>query len=559
MRFGFPCFSAAISLVLTFAASAQSVDRLLVDGFDDRFPRATTANDASRFLSQASFGAREAEISALTGERYAAWIESQFVRPRTAHIDYVRWLASAWGYNTNDGIRHLHESFWKQVAYGQDPLRQRIAWALAQIFVVSSNGTPSFSPAQAAFYDVLNQHAFGRYRDLLEAVSLSATMGQYLSHISNLPEDPTTGRLPDENYAREVMQLFSIGLWELNPDGTRRLNAQNQPIPTYGQAEIRGMAAVFTGWTYYHCPTQTPFNWWCWYGARLAWEGDEDKYLNPMRPYAPYHSTGAKRIIGGITLPAGRTAEVDLRDALDALANHPNVGPFIGKQLIQRLVKSNPSPAYVARVSAAFANNGSGVRGDLRAVVRAVLLDPEARDPALISDPNAGKLREPVQRWVQFLRVFTVPATNGRAYYDVRALNEQFGQLPFMSPSVFNFYRPTYAPPGELRTLGLVAPEFQITNDYTVAETHNVFAFWLWVNPDPNGWEHRQDSGRLYSIASNVDTLIDRLDLLLTAGTLSSGSRAAIRSALVATPDQTARVKIALKLFFAAPDFQVQK
>ncbi|MCH2222462.1 MAG: DUF1800 family protein, partial [Dechloromonas sp.] len=245
--------------------------------------------------------------------------------------------------------------------------------------------------AAASFLDTLSQHAFGNFRDLLEAVTLHPAMGTYLSHLGNDKENTATGRMPDENYAREVMQLFTIGLWELNEDGTRR-QQNGQDIPTYGQPEVMGMAKVFTGWSWAG-PDTNEGRWLGWVNGVQTQPWDQ-----PMQPYPQHHSTSEKRILRGVVIPAGTGPRESLEIALDTLFNHPNVGPFIGRQLIQRLVTSNPSPAYIARVARAFNNNGAGVRGDMKAVIRAVLLDPEARDAAKLADGNWGKLREPVVR-----------------------------------------------------------------------------------------------------------------------------------------------------------------
>jgi hypothetical protein len=262
-------------------------------------------------------------------------------------------------------------------------------------------------------------------------------------------------------------------------------------------------------------------------------------------------------------LPAGQTARQDLKAMLDMLHNHPNVGPFIGKQLIQRLVTSNPSPAYVSRVSAAFANNGSGVRGDMKAVIRAVLMDVEARDPAKVNDPKFGKLREPVHRWVQYLRTFTTPNAKGRAYYDFNWMTPAFVQWPFASPSVFNFFRPTYSPIGPIAQAGMVAPEFQITQESSIASMHNAIGYWVYVNPDVNGWEHKQNYGWITTSQGDPALLVDRLDKLLTYGTMSTPTKQAIIEAVAAIPfynngDNT-RTKLAMSLVLSSPDYLIQK
>ena len=538
-----------------------------------------TPEEASRFLMQATFGPTEAEIAALDASSMDAWLTSQFAMPRQSHYDYV-WNLRTQGVNIdNFSNTYTIESFWKQAITGQDQLRQRTTWALSQIFVVGDQD----NARNAAYYDLLAENAFGNYRTLLEQVTLSPSMGQWLSHIGNQKEDLATGRLPDENYAREVMQLFSIGLWELNADGTRKLNASNQPIPTYNQDDIRGMAKVLTGWSYANCnPAQE--SWYCIDSARNGYYRIYDNVQRPaplpldktqvyrditkqMTPMAAYHSTSEKKIIGGVTLPAGRTAQQDLTDALDTLANHPNVGPFIGRQLIQRLVKSNPSTAYVGRISAVFANNGQGVRGDLKSVFKAILLDPEARDIAQATTTTAGKLREPVLRLSHYLRAFTVP--NGATpRYDINPwwMDEVFAQRPMSSRSVFNFYSPNYTPPGEMGANNLVGPEFQIYHESTLVDSHNFIEYWLTNDPaaDTTKLPSFQSNHSAYvALAGNPTALVDKLNLIMTSNTLSPESRTSIITAVTNVPAGTNqardRFRMAIMLFEISPDYLIQK
>ena len=336
-----------------------------------------------------------------------------------------------------------HRGYWRGVLSEPDQLRRRVGYALSQILVASSNDLGQSTIAH--YMDLLEQHAFGTFRELLEAVSRSQAMGEYLTFVNNRKADPRRGRVPDENYAREVMQLFTIGLWELEPDGTRRL-AGGQPIPSYDQDDIAGLARVFTGWR--RPDDETPA-----------------RYSLPMVMREQDHEPGAKSFLG-TTIPPDTLGEDSLVMALDTLAAHDNVGPFIGRQLIQRLVTSNPSPAYIRRVSETFADNGSGVRGDLGAVVRAVLLDDEAwraDQPATF-----GKLREPVLRFTVVARALDITSSDDDnwSFDNTRDSATSLGQLPFASPSVFNFYRPGYvAPQTPLSDLDLVAPEFQIVDE----------------------------------------------------------------------------------------------
>ena len=517
-------------------------------------PSISTA-EAARFLNQATFGARDAETMALTASSYDAWLNTQFAMPRESHWQHVQYLKSI-GVDIDDfSNRHAIESFWKQALTGPDQLRQRVTWGLSQVFVVGDVN----NMRNAAYYDVLAQNAFGNFRTLLEDVTLSPAMGYWLSHIGNRKEDPATGRLPDENYAREVMQLFTIGLWKLNPDGTRQLDGLGKPIPTYGQEDIRGMAKVLTGWSYAGCNPSIEA-WYCFDSARSGYYRTYADITTPMQPLEAYHSTAQKTIVNGVVVPAGGTARADLKIALDALFNHPNVGPFFGRQMIQRLVKSNPSPAYVGRVAAAFANNGSGVRGDMKAVIRAVLLDPEARDRSQTTTQTAGRLREPVQMLAQYFRLFTTPPSDGRFDFNVWWMEEVFQQRPMSSPSVFNFYSPGFLPPGEMSQAGVAGPEFQILHEGTVVDGYNFIEYFV-MNPVNGATGYQHDYGPWESLAGNPAAMVDKMSLLLTGGTLSPASRTIIVDAVtkVSATKPTDRVKMAIMLFMIAPDYKVQK
>ena len=332
-----------------------------------------TADEAARFLMQSSFGPTETEIARVQALGFSGWIDEQFALPQTLHLPYVQANYNVLLFGAN--FAFVQDSFWQQAIPAPDQLRQRVKYALSQIVVVSAeSGTiANVSDGLANYVDLLGQHAFGNYRTLLEAVATSPIMGIYLSHLRNQKADPLTGRVPDENFAREVMQLFSIGLTEINLDGTPKL-VNGQPVETYTNADITGLARVFTGWSWAAQDTSNAsFN-----GGGTAYA---DRILRPMQPYPQFHETGTKTFLN-VTIPASTSAQASLTIALDTLFNHPNLCPFIGRQLIQRLVTSNPSPAYVGRVSAACANNGAGVRGDMKAIVRAILLDDEARNAA---------------------------------------------------------------------------------------------------------------------------------------------------------------------------------
>jgi uncharacterized protein (DUF1800 family) len=536
-----------------------------------------TKADASRFLQQASMGPNMAEIDKVLAQGYVAWIDEQMAKPAPStncspaesaavaktHCQMVATmelsLAGQW-----PSSWFTFTSFWKQAVTADDQLRQRVAFALSQIFVVSMSDeiVQAHGRGVAAYLDTLGRHSFGNYRELLEDVARSPMMGMYLSHMKNRADG---GRKPDENFAREVMQLFSIGLHELNADGTPKRGANGQPIETYSREDVTEISKVFTGFSW-HGPEQTGDNFFRW----QHWEGERN--TKPMTGYAQFHSQEAKRFLG-ITCPAGTSPDASLTCALDRLFNHPNVGPFIGKQLIQRLVTSNPSPAYVARVSAAFANNGTGVRGDMRAVLRAILLDPEARDVVLSDDPAYGKIKEPVLRITQWLRAFDARSQSGEFRNNVYTMDpaEQIGMTPMFSPSVFNFYRPGYVPPNtSLAERNLTAPELQITNETSGAGYMNgVLGYVMW------GFGQHADTKVFYpaemAVAHDPDALLDRVDLLLAGGRMSAMTRSTIRQALVAIPvattatateQQAARRERALSsvyLTLASPDAMVQK
>jgi uncharacterized protein (DUF1800 family) len=424
-----------------------------------------------RFLTQASFGPNAADEDAVGRLGARAWIDKQFLLPARSHR--AQWEAADAAIRAADptrsaGVNEVLDTFWTQALTGPDQLRLRVAFALSQIFVISSidSAVGNEPRALADWLDMLGANAFGNYRDLLQAVALHPQMGRYLSHLRNQKADPVTGRVPDQNFARESMQLFSIGLVALNPDGTPAGSSE-----TYGPDDVAGLAKVFTGWSW-ACPAAPSSNT-CFNNGRPPNNGepDPDRAFKPMVPYPQFHSGEEKRFLG-VTIPPQNPADpvASLKVALDTLAAHPNVGPFIGRQLIQRLVTSNPSPQYVAAVSQAFANNGAGVRGELKAVIRAVLLHPEAQQPASAAG-TGGKLREPVLRLAAFLRAY--PHTSDSGQWKVGNTDNpanSLNQTPLRAPSVFNFYRPGYvAPLSNSAARGMVAPELQILDETSAA------------------------------------------------------------------------------------------
>jgi uncharacterized protein (DUF1800 family) len=355
--------------------------------------RPASTAEAQRFLLQATFGPAGDDAESLMKLGYGAWIDRQFGLPATSHR--LTWEASDAAIRAitpaqGAGQNEVFDSFWKQALTGPDQLRQRLVFALSEIFVISGvDGAVGNEPrAMAAWLDMLGDKGTTTYRQLLESVSLHPMMGRYLSHLRNQKADPVTGRVPDQNYAREVMQLLSIGLVQLNPDGTPVM-VNNRTVETYGPDDVAGLAKVFTGWSW-DCPAAPNTS--CFNNGTSGGVSDPDRQFKPMIPYPQFHSTEAKAFLG-VTIPPQTTPDPreSLRVALNTLDAHPNTAPFISKALIQRFTVSNPSPAYVRAVAGVFINNGAGVRGDLKAVVKAILTHPEARTPANAN--STGKLR----------------------------------------------------------------------------------------------------------------------------------------------------------------------
>lgn len=522
---------------------------------------APTRSEAARFLTQATFGPSPADVDRVVAIGYPAWLNEQFESTASIHLPAV----PAFGDTITPqfvGQFPVLSSFWTKAAVAPDQLRQRAMYSLSQLFVISmvDNNVMSYPQGIATYMDVLGRDAFGNFRQLLENVTLSPMMGLYLSHLGNQKEDPATGRVPDENFAREVMQLLTIGLVELNADGTVKLDSRGEPIETYSNDDVIGLARVFTGWSW-SSPIKDDASFQSNRGLLVT----DDRALKPMEPYPQFHSTSPKAFLGK-SIPAGTSAQESLKQALDHLFHHPNVGPFIGKQLIQRLVTSNPSPAYVGRVSAAFNDNGQGVRGDMRAVWRAILLDPEARDAAQLNDPQFGKLREPVLRLSAWIRAFNVKSTSGN--YNVFFTDDPssgIGQAPFRSPSVFNFYRPGYVPPNTgAAAAGLVAPEMQITSETSASSYINFVESMAVLGGAGFLLDLTADYQAERAIADDVDALIARMDERLTYGQMSAATKALAREAIASVPLTTFdargnRVRLALLFTLSSTDFIVQR
>ncbi len=427
-------------------------------------------------------------------------------------------------------------AFARAAMQGEDQLRQRVAFALSQILVASRRDANLENQplGMADFYDIFVRRAFGNYRDVLLDVALHPCMGRYLSHVGNQKAIPAINQYPDENFAREFMQLFSIGLWELNPDGTRQVNGSGQNIPTYTNTEITQLARVLTG---------------LWFGGHSWGEGgwNDADHATPMTMHPDRHDFGSKTLLHGIVIPARPATAADgmhdIADAMRILFEHPNSAPFIGKQLIQFLVTDNPSPAYVQRVSAVFANNGSGVRGDLAAVVRAILLDIEARDPRYGENvATYGRLKEPVIRTMALARAFGLKDAANFLWWDWGEFFDASRQEPTRSPSVFNFYRPEYRAAGLLTTNDLAGPVFQITDSFSSIAFPN--KLWDIMERGFSLWETYQfplDLSRQSALAATPELLVDQLNTLFCAGRMSAATRTIVLNAINQIPAEPAR------------------
>ena len=531
-------------------------------------PSTTTPHDAARLLLQSTFGPTMTDIEKVRSMGIGAWITDQIeTQPATHHRDYIekimadfdgpRTKLKHYSYNALSDVvngNNVQTSFARAAISGPDQLRQRTAFALSQILVISRRdaGLKNRPLAVSKFYDRFIDQAFGNYYDILLDVSLDPCMGLYLSHVGNQPPDLALNRFPDENYAREVMQLFSIGLWELNNDGTRKLDSLGNPIPTYTNSQITEMARVFTG---------------LWYGKNPWGSGgsQDNDFLVPMEMFADQHDFSEKILLNDFVIPARPVSQAnglqDIRDAIRSLVEHPTCAPFISKGLIQFLVTSNPTPAYVERISNIFIDNGSGVRGDLKAVVTAILTDPDARDPGIAAGENFGLLREPVIRTMHLARLGKINRSGEALWWDNTFLEETF-QAPYSAPTVFNSYRPDYTPPGALDAANLDGPVFEITNSYTAVSVPNT----LWDIIDDgfergNSYQFTPDYSDLLPYAQNHEALIDNLNLLVCGGSMSATTRTKIKTALDAIDpdDHSGRVRLAIYLAIMSPEGAIQR
>ena len=522
---------------------------------------------AAQLLTQGTFGPTLDTVSHVGKSTYDDWFATQAAIPMSRTAPNV----------PKNGVPgNNSQVVWMTIATnGPDQLRQRMAFALSEILVV---GQMNFDEEELGqYYDILAQYSLGNFRDLLDAVTLSPVMGVYLTYFKNAKADPSLNTHPDENYAREVMQLFTIGLYELNPDGSPRLSG-GKPVPTYTQTTVENMAAVFTGWGSQPIPPHT---------IDQAWQYDADWY-DPMVCYPDYHDTTAKTLVNNTPVPAGGDCTADLKIALDALFNHPNVGPFIGKQLIQRLVSSNPSPAYVSRVAAVFDDDGTGTRGNLLAVAKAILTDVEARTPGT----GMGKIREPLLRFTEMYRAFAAAdeAPDGGSVLNLSTVDSTqptldeyrttvmayntLDEAALSAPAVFNFFRPDYLQPGPLAKAGLFAPELQITTEATVVNLLSNIEYLAYQYVDSGGIVHSGDDNSPAQIngssvllhtaawepyASDPAMLIDQLNVVLMSGQMPADLKAGLVSYITPIPDPALRVISANYMLMFSPQFTVQR
>jgi uncharacterized protein (DUF1800 family) len=531
--------------------------------------------EASRFLSQATLGADLATIEQVANQGIEAWIDDQMTVPQSQTLDrlnevfaeVIEWYLVNGGNPDEVSTRPywtiFNYTWWENHMKNDDLLRQKVALALSEIFVISIESNLSDAGfGLADYYDILLKHSFGNFEDMLREISLHPCMGYYLSHLNNPREIPEENIHSDENYAREIMQLFTIGLYELNQDGSRKTDGQGNWIPTYDQADIKELAKVFTGLGV---------------GGVMENEWVDEPYFGldiyvadmttPMIMYEEWHQPGTKTLVNGYVIPAGQTGLKDINDAVHQLFLHPNVGPFIGKQLIQRLVTSNPTPGYISRVAAVFADNGQGERGDMGAVIKAILMDPEARTCSALEEDRFGKLREPFTRYTHFSKAIQMEQYYGRYWNVAYSFYEATNQMPLASRTVFNFFLPDFQPIGAIADNGLVGPEFQIHNSRTSVEyinRVNDWAVWGYVMDD---WENDNPSvtyniEELLPLARDPEVLINRLDILFTHGMLSDRTRQIIKDAitpLISDNYRYNRTRLALYLMMISPDYAIMK
>ena len=556
---------------------------------------------ASRFIAQATLGGGPKEINEVLKEGYSTWIDSQFTKKPTLMLPQMIniWsqIQAADPEAYGPYALHFNYAWWQNNMTNEDLLRQRMAYSLSQILVTSINSDlEAWGEALCSYYDIFVNGAFGNYKDVLLEVAKHPAMGYYLSHLNNPKTDLENNIRPDENFAREIMQLFTIGLHKLNPDGTTILDASNKPIPTYNNQDIKEMAKIFTGLyagAVLPCPgIPFPAECICYASNNPAfcdtldmtccWWPTESEFGHniyvvdktvPMKMSNDNHEPGSKTMPDGTVIHFPNDGMAEIEAAVDWLFNHQNTAPFISYRLIQRLVKSNPSPAYVGRVASAFANNGNGVRGDLKAVIKAILLDEEARSAAGYLDEYAGKLREPMLRYTHLSRSMPTITDQGRYWNNGYEYLNDTRQHVMASPTVFNFYTPDFQPVGDIAAAGLVAPEFKLHNTATaITYINRTYAWTVWdylmgsgqgtvTNPDN---VHLKPTS-IETLFYDTEDLINELDMLLTHGQLSDETRQILRNALgplYSATDaeyQFFRTRLAIHLIMISPDYNCTK
>jgi len=530
---------------------------------------------AARFLDQAALGAEswQIEYASQFADNFEGWIDEQVdvpgdrMLPRINQMLFdVNTLRISNGYDSTElfdrpNWQLFNYTWWQTNMTNNDLLRQRMAYALSQILVISMNSDlESHGLGTSDYYDIFLNNAFGNYKDILREVTLHPTMGFYLSHLNNPRSIPSENIHPDENYAREIMQLFSIGLYELNNDGSRKKDGDGNDIPTYTQEDITELAKVFTGLgvaaimpnMYIDEPE---------FGVGI-YLGD---LTLPMKMYEEWHEPGQKTILGNNVIPDGQSGMKDIDDALDIIFNHPNVGPFIARRLIQHMVKSNPTPGYVERVATTFNNDGNGTRGNMLAVIKAILLDDEARSCASLNDPNHGKLTEPFLRYTKFARFIPKLNINNRFWNVGYNFYEASTQSPLTAPTVFNFFLPDYQPNGNISDQELYGPEFQIHNSRTSVEyinEVNAQAIWTYLMDD---WEENSpptyaNYDELERLGRDSEAIVNYLDKNLTRGMMSEDTRNIIKTAidpLIYGDFTFDRLRLAAYLTLISPDYTV--
>ncbi len=497
-----------------------------------------------RLLEQTTFGARLEDINQLSGSGPESWINEQMSLPATFMSDGLNEAE-------NDRWNEYVNVWWRNSLVAEDQLRQRVAFALSQFFVISAaDGLGNEQPGLANYYDILTRHAFGNYRELLEEITLSPVMGEYLSMKGNQKPDAELNLRPDENYARELLQLFSIGLSMLNEDGSTINDTDGIPLPTYDQDTVEAFAHVFTGWHFANAD-------------HFRWPKNAD-FINPMVAWPDYHDTGEKKLLNGFVIPAGQSAEKDLDDALDNIASHPNVGPFIVKHLITKLITSNPSPEYISDVVQVFNKNAQGERGNLGSTVKALLMHKEAREGHQSNPLTFGKIKEPLIRVTQLWRAFTPDAIHPDFNYGW--VGDELQQSPLGSPSVFNFFSPDFSQPGRIRNDGLVSPEFEIIDETSmISMTSRLLSNSLWSH------NYKVASGdkriainidREMDMEDDRDGLLDHLDLLLLGGRMSADLRLEVNTLMDSRDYNNAasqRIAEAIFMIISSPEAAVQR